>query len=552
MTLKPEKWDLECDFICVGSGGGAVTAAIMAHDLGKQAVILEKAPKLGGVTAYSGGQVFLPNNHVMQRQGVPDSFEDGRKYMDFLAAGYNDPELLDKMLEASYEAIPYLEEKCGLKWLYARDFPDYYYPMAPGSAAQGRYLEAELFKGSDLGEWQDKTYMSTPFLMNGITFDDINAWGGLCGIQGWDFEKIVKGTEEDLRGLGPGFMAYMIKAAVIDRGIPAYIQTPVRELVTDDGSVIGVRAERDGRDFFVRAGSGVLLAVGGYDLNEEMCKYFDGLPELKSMCPPYVTGDNLVMGGEIGAAVAAVPPANLACFFGYHIPGEEHFDKPVWRTSYEGSCPHALWVNREGKRFTDETFYKDFQPTVKHYDGRINDQPNYPPYLIFDRNYCERYPVATYMPGDNIPETLAVRADSIRQLAEKLGINADNLATTVERFNTLVEKGEDSDFGRGEFPWARNFTGDRTYPNPNMGVINKAPFYGIKLTATNVGINAAGLKINVNGQVMHLRGKPIKGLYAAGNSAAHLDTGPGYQSGVANMRGIAWGWIAARHALGEG
>jgi 3-oxosteroid 1-dehydrogenase len=552
MALKPKKWDLEVDFVAVGSGGGAITAAIVAHDMGKQAVVLEKAPKLGGVTAYSGGQVFLPNNHVMKRAGVPDSFEDGRNYLDFLAAGYNDPEMLDRMLEAAYKAIPYLEEKCGLKWIYARKFPDYYYPMAPGSAAEGRYLETELFKGSDLGEWQDKTYSSTPYLMNGVTFDDINAWGGLCGIKDWDFERIAKGTEEDLRGLGPGFMAYMIKAAMVDRGIPAYIETPVCDLVVEDDVVIGVRAEREGKDFFVHGRNGVLLAIGGYDLNEEMTKYFEGLPEMKSMCPPYVTGDNIILGGEIGAAIAAVPSANLGCFFGYNIPGEEHFDKPVWRVSYEGSCPHALWVNQDGKRFTDETFYKDFQTTVKRYDGRINGQPNYPPFLIFDQNFCERYPVGTYMPGDNIPETVAVRTDSLLELADKLGIDADNFEATIERFNRLVEEGKDTDFGRGEYPWAMNFTGDRSYPHPNMGKIDKAPYYGMRLTATNVGINSAGLKINQSGQVMHVRGRPIKGLYAAGNSAAHIDTGTGYQSGVANLRGIAWGWIAAHHALQQG
>ena len=361
MALKPEKWDLEVDFVAVGSGGGAITAAIVAHDMGKQAVVLEKAPKLGGVTAYSGGQVFLPNNHVMKRAGVPDSFEDGRKYLDFLAAGYNDPEMLDRMLEAAYEAIPYLEEKCGLKWIYAGNFRTITIPWH-----RVRPLKAVIWKQSSSkdriwGNGRTRRICSTPYLMNGVTFDDINAWGGLCGIKEWDFERIAKGTEEDLRGLGPGFMAYMIKAAMVDRGIPAYIETPVCDLVVEDDAVIGVRAEREGKDFFVHGRSGVLLAIGGYDLNEEMTKYFEGLPEMKSMCPPYVTGDNIILGGEIGAAIAAVPSANLGCFFGYNIPGEEHFDKPVWRTSYEGSCPHALWVNQDGKRFTDETFYKDFQ-----------------------------------------------------------------------------------------------------------------------------------------------------------------------------------------------
>jgi predicted oxidoreductase len=71
----------------------------------------------------------------------------------------------------------------------------------------------------------------------------------------------------------------------------------------------------------------------------------------------------------------------------------------------------------------------------------------------------------------------------------------------------------------------------------------------VRLTPTNCGINAAGLKINKNAQVMSVRGEPIKGLYAAGNSAAHIDTGSGYQSGVANLRGVAWAWIAAHHAF---
>ena len=95
MSVKPEKWDLEVDFVAVGSGGGAITGAIASHDLGKKAVVLEKAPKLGGVTAYSGGEIFLANNHVMQRESMPDSFEAGRAYQDFLSGGYNDPEMLE-------------------------------------------------------------------------------------------------------------------------------------------------------------------------------------------------------------------------------------------------------------------------------------------------------------------------------------------------------------------------------------------------------------------------------------------------------------------------
>ena len=97
MALKPEKWDLEVDFISIGSGLAGMTAAIMTHDLGKRAIILEKAPKLGGVSAYSGGEVWLPNNHKMREAGIEDSYEEAMKYYEFLSNGYGDRAMLDRM-----------------------------------------------------------------------------------------------------------------------------------------------------------------------------------------------------------------------------------------------------------------------------------------------------------------------------------------------------------------------------------------------------------------------------------------------------------------------
>jgi 3-oxosteroid 1-dehydrogenase len=77
--------------------------------------------------------------------------------------------------------------------------------------------------------------------------------------------------------------------------------------------------------------------------------------------------------------------------------------------------------------------------------------------------------------------------------------------------------------------------------------VEKAPYYGVELVPVSVGINSHGLRTNASAQVMHLRGHPIPGLYAVGNSAALLDLGGGYQSGTSNMRAITWGYIAGRH-----
>src|SRR5262249_16532130 len=147
-----------------------------------------------------------------------------------------------------------------------------------------------------------------------------------------------------------GMMAYFVKNALVDRQIPAHLETEVTELIRDDdGAVIGVRAiqrGKGGKDFLVKANRGVIVATGGYHRQPTLPKDHQQLPHWNSMCQPSVAGDGYVMGSEVGAQIAAVPPNNLGLFFGYLIPGEEHEGKPLWRGSWDGGCPHALWVNQ--------------------------------------------------------------------------------------------------------------------------------------------------------------------------------------------------------------
>jgi 3-oxosteroid 1-dehydrogenase len=541
-------WDLEVDVVCVGSGLGALTAAIAAHDEGARVIVLEKAPKLGGVCAYSGGEVFVSCNHKMAAEGTPDSPALAMKYLSFLAGGYADPELQKILFETGPVVARYLEEKAGVRWKIIKDFPDYHYPHAPGTVAAGRYLEVELFEGAQLGPWQKKTYL-TPHMPPGITHDELFAWGGLATITKWDFGLMGKRIAKDIRGMGPAMMGYFVKAAMVDRAIPAHVGAAVRGLVVDNGRVVGVEADGVGR---VRARRGVILAVGGYDWNAKLARQYEQLPEWRSMCQPSVAGDNVVLGGEVGASLARVPSHNLGMFFGYRIPGEEHDGAPLYRASWEGGYPHALWVNRAGKRFGDESFYRDYLPKCKAWDGLAQDHPNYPPFLIFDQSYRDKYSFATYMPGMEVPAEVLARADTPRALADKLGIDGAALEHTIVRFNEGAARGVDPEFGRGSYPWAAMMTGDKSRPNPNLGPLEKPPFYGIALCPVGVGVNSVGLETDAFARVMHVRGRPIPGLYACGNSAAALDTGAGYQSGLSNLRGMTWGFIAGRHAARSG
>jgi 3-oxosteroid 1-dehydrogenase len=94
--------------------------------------------------------------------------------------------------------------------------------------------------------------------------------------------------------------------------------------------------------------------------------------------------------------------------------------------------------------------------------------------------------------------------------------------------------------------------GDAKSKNPSLGVLEKPPWYGLRLSLVGAGINSHGLRTDRFARVPHLRGHPIPGLYAAGHSAALLDLGAGYQSGTSNLRGLAWGLVAGRHAAGRG
>ena len=223
MQERPAAWDLEVDVVAVGSGLGAIGAAIAAHDRGSRVAVLEKAPRLGGVCGYGGGEVFVPNNHKMRELGIADSDEAGRRYFAFLSAGFADPALQKKLLDTMHTAIEYFEREAGVRWTAVEGLPDYYYPDAPGSHAGGRYLSVELFAGATLGEWQGKTYPMTPHVPPGVLHRELYAWGGLANVTKWDYELVGKRLSEDQRSFGPGMMGWFLKAALVDRGIPAFV-----------------------------------------------------------------------------------------------------------------------------------------------------------------------------------------------------------------------------------------------------------------------------------------------------------------------------------------
>ena len=546
----PARWDLEADVVAVGSGGGGLAAAVTAHDHGASTIVLERADQVGGVTAYSMGEVWVPGNHLAAAMGLQDSVDSGFRYVKRLSMGYaDDVAILNQAVHAPV-ALKYFEDRIGLKLTVIRDCPDYYYPASNDSVAEGRLLEPAPFPAASLGEWQAKTRIS-PHVPYGMTHADIFHNGGTANMLKWDYGVMAERLGKDERCLGPGLAAYFVKGA-LDRNIPMHTGVDVQELVIEGDRVVGVRAVKDGQDLFIKANRGVVLAVSSYERNPIYTRTLGAQLNPESMVMGTVDGAHFRLAGPAGARIARMPDGAI---LGIHTPGEEQEgDLPLWRGALPFmGLPHTIVVNRAGKRFGDEAFYRSMALSLDAIDGATQTHPNYPCWAVFDSQARAKYPFGGVAPGQELPAGMGLKADTIAALAQQIGVDADGLARTIEAFNRNGETGDDPDFGRGTRPWSVVMCGDPMQkPNPNLGPVSQGPFYAVQLhRMAGGGIASTGIVADEHCRAMGWDDRPIEGLYVAGNSVARLDNGAVMQSGMTNARGMTHGYLAGLHAAGK-
>ncbi len=545
----PAAWDMEADVVAIGSGLGGLGAAITAHDHGASALVLERADKVGGVTAISAGEVWVPANHHAAALGIADSPESGFRYLSRLSMGYGeDSATLNLVLHAS-EALSWFEEHIGLKMCVIRDCPDYFYGQTNDGVAEGRLLEVLPFPAETLGEWQQHTRVS-PLMPYGMTHVDMYGNGGIANMRNWDYALMGERLMKDERCLGAGLAAYFVKG-VIDRGIPMHTGINVDELIGDGERIVGVRGMKDGKDIFVRANRGVVVAVSSYERTPDFNKTLSNKLDMESMLFPTIDGASFRLTGPVGAKVAKVPDTTS---LGIRVPGEETEEGlPLWRNCVSiVGLPHGIVVNRMGERFGNESFYHSLLYAVDAIDGNSQTHPNFPCWVVIDSQAREKYPLGSVVAGQDLPEGLGVKADTLEELARLAGIDPEGLAATVARFNGFVEQGEDRDFKRGQHKWSAWMCGDPKQPVPNLGTVAKAPFYAVRMHRLgNSGLPATGVVADHHNRAIDWHNRPIPGLYVAGNAAARIDMGAVVQSGVANARGMTHGYLAGRHAAGQ-
>ena len=146
-----ETWDKTVDILVIGSGGGGMTAALVAKNAGMNVLMVEKSKYYGGSTALSGGSIWVPNNHFLVEAGIEDSFEKARIYLDNTVGNSVTSLRKDAYVKYSPEMITWLEEHSKLKFISIPWYSDYH-PDLPGGLAEGRALEVKPFNGKELNK----------------------------------------------------------------------------------------------------------------------------------------------------------------------------------------------------------------------------------------------------------------------------------------------------------------------------------------------------------------------------------------------------------------
>jgi len=534
---RPEQWDEEVDVVVVGTGGAAFVSAILAADQGAKVLMLEKTHQVGGTTAFSGGIPWIPMNRYMKEAGIEDSRDAAITFIKRLSLGREpDPKLIDVFVDNGHVMVDYLHENTPLRFVMPEGYSEYYAHLPEALHKGTRSMDPVPFDLKTVGEW-------APLVRQNPVFPPLTlAEGGAVG--GIDFAKLGERMENNIVTMGRSLIGALLKAA-LDRDVEIKINTPGKELVLDDeGNVIGIVAENeDGEKVFIGARKGVVLASGGFEWNQELIKTFLKGPITHPMSPPGNDGDGLIMAMEAGAALGNM---SEAWFYPTMVdPTFEYEDHVMNQTGGGRFGPNSIIVNKYGKRFVHEgTTYNDMPRATFEFDPVKLEYPNEGPvWMVFDQQLKDSAMIVTMMPGEDAPEWVD-QGETISELAEKIGVDADGLEATVARWNEHCEKGEDPDFHRGTTHF-ENILGGGGNAQANLGKIEKGPFYAVQVFAGALGTNG-GPRINEKGEVMSLRGNVINGLYAAGNAAMSI-IGPVYPSAGGTIGpGMTMGYIIGK------
>jgi len=543
--------DPQFDVVIVGSGVGGLTAAITAKLAGLKPLLAEKTPLIGGSSALSGGVLWLPNNVLMQREGIADSREDGLRYLgNFVPENpiWSTEKRREAYVDSIGPMIAMLEEQ-GMRYQRCHGYSDYYDTL-PGGNAAGRSIECPLFNSNRLGTWKAKfrppsiavpicSSESARFFRLGFTMEGKLFAAKVAGRLVWS-----KLTGRTMYNAGASLQGRMLEVA-LRLGIDIWTDAGLVDLDRQDGKVIGAQLNHEGRPVTVRASRGVIVTAGGFAHNLDMRERYQPKPtsDKWTVSNPGDTGEAIEAMARAGAGLALMDQSWWTPVF---FPPD---NRPQQQIIPELQKPHGIMVDANGERFVNEA--NSYMELGRAMYERNKTAQAVPAWAVFDRTARKRHFFGFQPPG-GFPKKWKTSGvvkmdDTIAGLARQCGIDPDGLQRTIERFNGFARAGVDEDYGRGNSAYNRYYADPTNKPNASLGPLEKPPFWAAQLWPGDVG-TSGGAMTNEHGQVIREDGTPIDGLYAAGNCTASL-AGP-YYVGAGQSIGTSsvFGYLAVKHA----
>ncbi|HOW92978.1 MAG TPA: FAD-binding protein [Mycolicibacterium fallax] len=480
------QWDTETDVLVAGSGAGGATGAYTAAREGLEVLLVEATDRFGGTTAYSaGGGMWFPANPVLTRAGTDDTVEDALEYYRAVVGDRTPAPLQEAFVRGGAPLIEYLERDEGLRFR-PLPWPDYF-GTAPKARADGmRHICAKPLRVSAAPELRE--------LVRGPL----------------DVDRRGAAVPEDYFVGGRALIARLLAATPVGPRAQRRLGTALVELVLEGGRVCGAVLECDGVRTRVRTRRGVLLAAGGFEHNDELrARYRVPGSSRDTMGPSGNRGLAHLAGIAAGADTDLMDQA-------WWSPGLTH---PDGRSAFALWFTGGIFVDADGRRFVNESAAYDRlgrEILTAQAAGRVGQRY----WMIYDDADGGIPPVkATNVSMAAAQEYRAAglwrSAETLAGLAAEIGVPAANLRETVARFNDFADRGVDEDFGRGDEPYDRAFSGGR----PPLYPIRRAPFHAAAFGVSDLGTKG-GLRTDAHARVLDTTGAVIPGLYAAGNTMA--------------------------------
>lgn len=488
-------WDKSYDVVVIGSGGAALFGALVAATRGLRTCLVEKTEYFGGTSAYSGGSIWMPGNHVLARDGVNDSVQDGLTYFRSVVGDRTAESVQRAFIGTGPEVTDFLENVAGIP-LGFRAFPDYF--AAPGRSANGRSIFADDIAATELG----------------ARADDIRPVVAA--------DQFGHEVDRSVFAGGQALIARLVKALDENDNATLMLRTRALSLITDAGVVAGVVIDGPEGEQRLGARAGVLVAAGGFEADPALRREWQQMPtaDWTSSSPDTGTGDAVRMLAEAGAELDLLDqcwwaPATLF---------------PNGRAVFTLGIRSGIIIDDSAQRFANELLPYDQMGRAMRAVMSQDKESAF--WFIFDDSEGGAMPaIAAPMPDRNamVKAGLWFTATDVEELAEQIGVDGQALAATVDRFNGFAEAGHDDDFDRGADPYGRFFIG-ATSTAEALRPIRTTALNAVRLVPGDLGTKG-GAVIDPDGAVIGVSGHVIPGLFAAGNSSASVSgtayPGPG-------------------------